>query len=48
MNRINAILRVGNDIAEMYDEFNKGEDMAEQFHEELNLWKGIEYGIRHH
>lgn len=48
MNRINAILRVGNDIAEMYDEFNHGEDVAEQFHEELNLWKGIEYGIRHH
>lgn len=48
MNRINAILRVGNDIAELYDEFKKDSDVAEQFYEELNLWKGIEYGIRHH
>lgn len=48
MNRINAILCIGMNIEKMYKEFAPYGDAGEQFLEELNLWEGIRYGIRHH
>lgn len=48
MNRINAILKIGTDIKMIYAVFSPYGDAGEQFLEELNLWEGIRYGIRHH